>query len=411
MNRVLPIFIFVFLISEFQVHAQIMKLQSVFQEVKANNSRLKVYDERISASDINASGVTAWEAPKVGASFWMMPYQFSNSGFLVFSAEQMFKNSQKTKARKNLMDGMSSIDQSEKKYTLNELLFQAQSDYYSCIILTKKLFLLDRIENVFQYIFKSAEMRYAYNGEKLSEIYKAKLDALEISVQKKNLLNQIKVKKIELNALMSRDVNVEFDVDTLYELNNYETILIDTAALKNRRSDLGLLDQKMKIAALSQKLEMSNAYPDYGLKYEHMNAFGGFPNAFSLMGSISIPMLPWVSKEYKAKSASYDYTIKSLQDEKKAMLSDAVSKATGLLITMNSLQEELAIYKKKIIPAAEDYYKVSMQAYEQNSDHIQSVLMSLVKWQSIQMDYLDKTGELLQVQTQYEKELEIKESN
>ena len=207
---------------------------------------------------------------------------------------------------------------------------------------------------------------------------------------------------------MNRNQESELMIDTSSSLRDYEADHLDTAFIRGKRSDLGMLDQQIKLANLSKNLEMSNKYPDFGFKYEHMNAFGAFPNAFSLMGTLSIPIVPWASKEYKAKAIFYDHSINALQNQKTALLNEAVSKANLLFNTMASLKAEIKMYGRKIIPAAEDYYKTSMLAYEQNSEDLEAVLMAINKYQMVKSDYLEKLSDLMQMQAEYEKELEIK---
>jgi cobalt-zinc-cadmium efflux system outer membrane protein len=408
MIRAVKIFILFFFIPGLWAHAQQMDLKSVLQEIKNNNPNQKVFDERIQAADADVNGLSGWEAPQVGASLWMMPYNFSHDGYLVLSAEQMFKNPKKIRARKSLMQGMSDVDKSEKEVSLNELFFKAKSSYYEWIILAKRYTLLDGTENLMQFVSKAAELRYSYGKEKLSNIYKSKLDLLELSNKKINILNQINSKKIELNTLMNRDPDSDLEIDTTYMPLSREAEKIDTAYMKGRRNDLGMIEKQMKLADLSKKVELSNSYPDFGFKYEHMNSLAGFPNAFSLMGTVSIPIVPWASKEYKARIVYYEHSINALQQQKSALMNEAVSSARSLSASISSINVELKTYVKKIIPAAEDYYKTSMQAYEENTESLEAVMMALGKWQEVNIDYLEKLGELFQMQAAYEKELEIK---
>ena len=120
MIRAIRIILVFFFIPLACAHAQKMNLQNILQEIKNNNPNLKVFDERILAEDADAGGVSAWDAPQIGASFWMMPYNFSNDGYLVLSAEQMLKNPKKTRARKTLMEGISSVGKAEKEISLKE---------------------------------------------------------------------------------------------------------------------------------------------------------------------------------------------------------------------------------------------------------------------------------------------------
>jgi len=63
-------------------------------------------------------------------------------------------------------------------------------------------------------------------------------------------------------------------------------------------------------------------------------------------------------------------------------------------------------YNQNIIPALQNNYKTSLLAYEQNTGEMQVVLEGLKALQMARMEALDRLGELLQLQVDYERENE-----
>ena len=72
-------------------------------------------------------------------------------GQYMISAEQMFPNKKRLDADEKYMTGMSSVEEKEKKATLNELIAAAKKNYYEWIIIKKKLSILDQNEKLLEF--------------------------------------------------------------------------------------------------------------------------------------------------------------------------------------------------------------------------------------------------------------------
>ncbi|MBK9338791.1 MAG: hypothetical protein IPM98_20565 [Lewinellaceae bacterium] len=48
---------------------------------------------------------------------------------------------------------------------------------------------------------------------------------------------------------------------------------------------------------------------EYGLRFDHMFAFGGQPWQFSLMGMMTVPIAPWANKDIKAKIEGIEHRL------------------------------------------------------------------------------------------------------
>ncbi|MES2268964.1 MAG: hypothetical protein V4520_19520, partial [Bacteroidota bacterium] len=78
----------------------------------------------------------------------------------------------------------------------------------------------------------------------------------------------------------------------------------------------------------------------------------------------------------------------------------------GLRTDMSSKKRQLKNYNQNIIPALQNTYKTSLQAYEQNTGDLPSVLDGIKSLQSARMAALDRLQELLTLQVAYEREYE-----
>lgn len=386
--------------------AQRLPLDSVVARITANPA-LQAYDARISSQDAYATGAKSLDAPKISAGQYQTPYQVNpNVGSFMIQAEQTFTNPAKLRAKEAYMKGMSKVTAEDKNYLKNQLIAQAKQYYYERVVLEKKLALLQNTQNLLEYMLKDANIRLTYGKEKLSNIYKAKAELYVLNNTREQLNNEISQKNIMLNTLMNRDQQTVFTVDTNTVWKDYESAITDTAALATNRSDIKGISQNIELQQLNAKMEYSKRKPDFGIQAAHMLSYGGYANQYILMGSVTIPIVPWASKEYKANLKGIRYEVEELQRKKSAILNQAEGQLTGLKTDIGSKKRQLKNYQQNIIPALQNTYKTSLLAYEQNTGDLPTVLDNIKGLQTARMEALDRLQEVLQLQVAYEREYE-----
>ena len=160
---------------------------------------------------------------------------------------------------------------------------------------------------------------------------------------------------------------------------------------------------------LKQQYEYSKRRPDFGLRYDHMFAFGDNPNLFSLMGMFTIPIVPWSSKMYKSNVAGLNFELQGYQKQKESIVNEVAAKLQMLKIQLSNKKKQLKLYETGIIPALTKNYKIVLLAYEQNTEDLFIVLDAIQNLQMTQIEYLEQLNELLQLQIEYEKQVEQKQ--
>jgi len=383
-----------------------LPLDSVLSRVSTNPS-LQAYAAKMGAEDAYAVGAKSLDAPTISAGQYQTPYQLNpNTGSFMIQAEQMFTNPAKLKAKQDYMKGMSKVTAEDKNYLKNQLMAQAKQYYYERVVLEKKLALLQQTQSLLEYMLKDANIRLTYGKEKLPNIYKAKADLYELDNTREQLNNEISQKNIMLNTLMNRDKQTAFTVDTNYVVKGYETMITDTSTLANSRSDIKGISRNIELQQLNAQVEYSKRKPDFGIQAAHMLSYGGYPNQYILMASITIPIVPWASKEYKANLKGIQYEVEELQQKKLDMVNQAAGQLAGLSTDIGSKKRQLKNYQQNIIPALQNGYKTALLAYDQNTGDLPSVLDGIKDLQTARMAYLDNLQQLLTLQVTYEKENE-----
>lgn len=385
--------------------AQVLIWDSVLAKV-GRNPALLAYDAKARAQDAYATAANSLEAPKVSAGQYQVPYSLNpNAGSFMVQAEQMFTNPAKLKAKAAYQQGLSKVTAEDKNYFKNQLFAQARQYYLERVVLEKKLALLQNTRKLLDYMLKDANIRLTYGKEKLSNIYKAKAQLYELDNTGEQLNSQISQRNVMLNTLMNRDKLAAFGVDTNLVIQPIPA-LVDTSGLAAARSDIRSIDRNIELNQLDEQVQYSKRKPDFGIQAGHMISYGGFPSQYILMASVTIPIVPWASKEYKANLKGIRFETEELQQKRLDVLNQAAGQLASLKEQLASQQKQLSNYRLNIIPALQNSYKTALLAYDQNTGDLPTVLNSINDLQNARMAELDRLQDFINLQVAYEKELE-----
>ncbi|WP_245571664.1 TolC family protein [Flavobacterium filum] len=396
--------------------AQTLSLDNVLNTIKTNNPQLKIYDAEIQSMDAAAKGAKSWMPPQVETGFFMTPYNTKmwkanemnpGMGNYMLGVTQMIPNASKLKADFNLMNAMSSVEKENKNYTVNQLKALAKTNYYQWLVLNKKIKIADDNLLLLDYMIKSMEIRYQYNMDKLPTYYKAKSQYSALESMILMLQNDISQKRIMLNTLMARDKNTKFEIDETYEIKDFNLAISDTTSLSKNRSDVQAIEKTMEINQLKIAAEKTKLLPEFGIKYDHMFAFGTQPQQFSLLGMVTIPM-PWSTKMNKANINSFKIKNESLNWQKQMILNEATGMISGMNNELTALKKQYEIAQKSIIPALKKNYETAILAWQNNTGDLFATLDAWEALNMAQIDALDKLQSILAAQVEIEKQLETK---
>jgi outer membrane protein TolC len=399
-----------------------LSLDAVLDSVKSVNPLLKMYDNDIRSMDEAAKGAYSWMPLELGTGLWMTPYNpdrwrkmedgmggyEEGMGQYMISVQQMFPNRKKQNAEFAYMSAMSSVEGEKKIFSLNQLYAEAKRNYYDWAIVQKKINVLTQNEKLVNFMIQSAELRYKNGLEKINAYYKAKAALGSLEKMRVMLENEILLKRIALNTLMNRDKLVEFLIDTSYRFKDYSRELFDSTQLLASRSDLKAVNKEIQLNWLKFGAEKAKLKPEFGIRYEHMFGFGGLPMQYSLMGMVKIPFTRGASRMYKANMESIRWRNESLQQEKQMILNEATGMAQSMRNEIVAKRHQIRLYEEKIIPALRNNYSAYQLAYEQNTEEL---FMLFDAWETLnmtQLEYLDQLRELLLMQVELERILEIK---
>jgi outer membrane protein TolC len=392
-------------------------LEVIFQQIQKDNPGLKMYDAEIRSQDEAAKGVRNWEPPEIGGGLWMTPYNPAlwkkdadgtpGMGQFMISAQQMFPNKRKQDAEAKYMEAVSSVDAEKKKASLNELYAMAKKNYYEWLIIKKKVSVIDQNERLLNFMIQNAEIRYKNGLEKISAYYKAKAALGNLQNTRLVLENDIKQKQVALNTLMNRDKLTVFDIDTFYQVKDYAAAQLDSTTFINSRSDIKAVEKDIQLTYLQQSAERAKLKPEFGVTYNHMFGFGGQPMQYSLMGTVKIPMAKWSSKTVNANVESLKWKVASLNQQRQMLVNDVSGAAYNMKNEIALKEKQLKLFDENIIPALKRNFQVMQLAYEQNTEQLFTLYDAWETLNMTQLEYLEQLQQLLLMQAEMERILEI----
>ncbi|HEY4935396.1 MAG TPA: TolC family protein [Puia sp.] len=416
MKRIFAVCLFIWLHQ--LADGQTMKLTDILDSVGRSYPSQKMYDAEIQSMDAAAKGARYWAAPEISSGFWMTPYNVNlwkkggsgstGMGQYMISVEQMFPNQKYNSANEKFMRAMSSVETENKKANLNDLFAEAKENYNEWIIIEKKLLVIDEGDKLLQLMITNAETRYKNGLGKVSAYYKAKAAQGNLAKTRIMLQNDALQKRIILNTLMNRDKLTEFSIDTSYDISDYESKVFDSTLFYASRSDIKAIDQSIKLNYLNQQVETESLRPQFGVQFAHMFGFGGFPEQFTLMGTVKIPFAQWSSRQSRANVESLKWKAVSLESQKQMMVNEYSGMAYGMQQNIASRKKQLLLFENNIIPSLRRNYQSTLLAYEQNTEELFGLYDAWETLNSMQLEYFDELQQLLIVQVNLEKLLQIK---
>ena len=296
--------------------AQTISLDEVLNKIEQNNLSLLSYENKIKADDELVNGAGTWMPPKLSTEWDDIPYKFdSRKSQLRISVAQDFPNPQKINAKENYLRSISSIEKNDREYHKVELFVQAKETYYKRYISERRIIILEQSNKIMQLMIELSEKQMGIGKGDMAAVYRLKARLTENETMVVHEQNMIRSETATLNYLMNEDVNKTFDIDTNNLVKNYRALKSDMKmdSLDCKRSDIMRMNSQINSMKLNQSVMALESKPIFGMRVENYTKFGGRSDAYSVMGTMTIPIAPWSSKGYKSQVKSMGYNIDAME--------------------------------------------------------------------------------------------------
>ncbi|MCU7551842.1 TolC family protein [Chitinophagaceae bacterium LB-8] len=395
----------------FSQQVPVLSLDSVLQRIDQNNVLLQSYGLRAKGYKYSAEAATAWMAPMVGVGTFMTPYPFQkvmedrDKGSIMLRAEQDIPNRAKLNAKKNYIASQGNVELATRAVTLNDFKAQAKSLYYNWLVAEERIKVLQQNERIMITMKKIEEVRYPYNQSQLGNVYKIDARIEENRNMIRMQEGEIAKARAWLNSLMNKPGNEEFAIDTSYA-PVFNPASHDTSSLANVRGDVFKMNESIRSMQLNIESMKQERKPDFRVQFDHMSPFDNMmPRAFSAMGMISIPIVPWASKMYKSEVKAMQYNVQAMVKEKSSMLQETQGMLYGMQAEIQSMQKRIQGLETKVIPSMQKSLDANFINYQENKLQIPVVIDAWEALNMLKMDLLNEKQKLYQMIVDYEKEI------
>jgi len=392
--------------------APVLSLDTILQRIDRNNILLQSYSLKAESYKYSADASTAWMAPMVGVGTFMTPYPGQmimdprDKGNIMLQIEQDIPNRAKLNARKRYIESQGNLERATRDITLNDFKAQAKRLYFNWLIALQRINVLQENEKIMTTMKKIEEVRYPYNQSQLGSSFKAEARIEENQNMIRMQEGTIGKARAWLNSLMNAQGNELFGIDTAHSpvfarANNY-----DTASLSLIRKDVLKMNENIGVMQLNIESMKMQKKPEFRIRFDQMFPLGSsMPNAYSIMGMISIPIVPWSSKMYKSEIKAMQFSIQGMEKEKAAMLQETQGMLYGMEYEIRTMQKRIQSMEEKIVPALQKALDANFISYQENKMQLTQVIDAWEALTMMQMDVLDEKLKLYEMIVDYEKQL------
>ena len=391
--------------------SQTISLDEVLTKIEKNNLLLLSYENKIKANDELVNGAGAWMSPKLSTEWDDIPYQFdAQKTQLKIALSQDFPNPKKIEAKENYLKSIASIDKNEAEFYKIGLFTQAKEAYYKRYITEKKIKVLQESITIMQMMVTLSEKQMAISKGDLGTVYRLKARLTENETMLIHEQNMVRSQTSTLNYLMNADLSQNFEIDTQHLMKNYRLLKADMKmdSLDCKRSDIVRMTSVINSMKLNQMLISTRSKPEFGVRVANYTKFGGRADAYSVMGTMTIPIAPWSSKGYKSELKAMGFSIDAMEQNKQNMIKMAQQMINMFLIELESEYKELDNYTMIVIPAYKKSLDANLLSYGQNTNDLNMALMAWDDLQMAHMEYLKHLDTYFKIQAEYEKEVQIR---
>lgn len=397
------------------LYGQSYTLRQVLDSIEANNPGLQQFGLKSLSSIEEGKAAAAWEEPRVGLGVSEFPYGpvDKNAGgmmprkMMMLRLEQMFPNFARQKKEKAYDQSFMNQNRDDKATMKNLLFVQAKMAFFEAYVAEKKLVVINRQDDQLQLLLKISEGRLAYDRAGLPDIYKARAKLEALASMKIDLVSKSSEAALIINSLMNRPVDSPLQIDTSGdpEQGLIDILPIDSAYLLTRRSDIVRHSDQIHSIQLNQEVISSDAHPTFGIGWENMRMNSG-KYMYSAMATLSIPIVPWFSKGYRAKVRALDYQIESIHKVQQNQVNKALGDIHRDWLKLQASRKVLQAYRDKIIPAYAKSWQASLSAYGENTGN---VFETLAAWNDLteqKIQFWDKVMDMLHLRILLEAEMQ-----
>jgi len=275
---------------------------------------------------------------------------------------------------------MESLNHQQKK---EELIFQLSQLYHLCQTTRRQIEQLEAAMDNMEQLLGIAKLQYEQGIIR-------KVDHARVLVNQNNLQTEAdQLLQLHTEQLNMLKYLIGLPVETALFLSDslsfFPTPQIQTVTDLSQRTELRLLEKKMEMTRLTQKMNRQSRLPTltgFGEFYfqgqrNRFDYFRGGDDTFYKVGVVGITLqIPLFDGfERKAKSKQFDLELEQLKNSREQLI-DYYSKEIADAVTLYESSYRAILRQGENIRVAEKTYEVSLQGYRQQMVPLSDLLLS-----------------------------------
>jgi len=404
----LPLTLF-FIICSNPLLAQVISLDTILNKIEKQNPALLSYSEKLKSDQAMAGGAGAWMPTTFSAEWDNIPYQFdAGKTMLKLTVMQDFPNPGVVKAKRNYYNSITATTLNESDFLKFQLFARAKEAYYGRYVSEQKIRVFEENNKLISFMIELSQKQMGAGKNELSGIYRLKTKLAENETRITEEKNKIRTEIITLNYLMNEDINQSFDIDSVHILSYNARVKFSGDSIEFKRSDILGINSSIQTMALNRNLISMSARPVFGVRVGNYTKFGGMPDAYAIMGNLSIPLFAKSTIGYKSEIKSMEFQIKAMERNKEHLIKEARQIIEIYFSQMESVSLQMNQYRDNIIPGFQKSVDAGLLAYSGNSGDLLNALMALDDLQAARIEYMKLLDQYFMTKILYENEFQIR---
>jgi outer membrane protein TolC len=288
------------------------------------------------------------------------------------------------------------IAQSDYDIAKQKLIAEVKEEYFKIWMYEHHAELREDNINILKDLLSSAENSYSVNKASYSEVILLKAELASYQTDLIVMNNQAKMEVFKMNNLLGRDIG-STDIEVRH---NWE---IDTLAQSSKELEDILLNNNPSLKKMGSMIRMSELevyannrelIPDLmvqgmvmrmarGMVVTTMtnpmmiNGMGEPGYMYSIMGSITLPFMPWSAGRITSKEEELEADISGLSLEKKNMQGEMTAQLNAQFVRLESQREQVGLYENEVLPLYKKAFEAQLSEYRNNRLPINSLLETM----------------------------------
>jgi outer membrane protein TolC len=396
-NRVATIVVLIFICGG-AVYGQ--SVDSLVNEALMNNRQLKGLEQRVRSAGYKSESAGYLPAPTLGIEFQQVPFNnpnpFNQALSQNLSFSQMFPLGGKLSSMSEAEGQNVPIAQSDYDIAKQKLIAEVKEEYYKIWMFEHHAELREDNINIIKDLLSSAENSYRVNKASYPEVLLLKAELASYQTDMNVMNNQAKMEVFKMNNLLGRDIGStdievrhKWEIDTLAQSSKeLEDILL------NNNPSLKKMGSMIRMSELEVYANNKELIPDLmvqgmvmrmarGMVVTTMtnpmmiNGMGEPGYMYSIMGSITLPFMPWSAGRITSKEEELEADISGLSLERRNMQGEMTAQLNAQFVKLESEREQVGLYENEVLPLYKKAFEAQLVEYRNNRLPINSLLETM----------------------------------